>query len=567
MVTAKALQNRPGMLGVWPTRNPTPRMDATASQQSPPPQSFNNTLWERNQIALSTYPKELRGVMLPLGPGITLEPYHWDESDEPLTISQRLTATPRKRKKKKPYEPEPFQKKRNKKGKEKEHTPLAIEEEDDDEELPPWNDPIAMKLYVETQQQRLKDLRNQSNEVSQTPAAPRTPQKGGRGRRPNQSVKVGSRLTEEDDIIIVSLALKYQASYGITSMTAFWKRVRNKFERITKRTYASVERRTKVLIEMRQQQLKQEAKAGHGHEARDDMWTKAIDDWNDVIEAYQQKKHTSKAAKEKKAQDSKDHDRMRQSLNERMGNKKRKVLIEIASDVSNETNSDENNTQEGSADSSTDDESSNDDIPDDLATPLAINSVRSVESVGDSPTPGPSKSGPSDPYLDALLVGISSHSDTPVPPPRNVKKTKKTPKKQYRQRKDRPTAATEGTAELQATMARYIEYLMNQPPAATSKTITTDTEGSQAKTIRHISKQISIVTENQRKYWSRLRDIDDNLDAIKDHTRHSQNNQVLLNENMDVLENRIVKRLQDTLNQHNKQSDTSKTAEGDEEVR
>ena len=69
-------------------------------------------------------------------------------------------------------------------------------------------------------------------------------------------------------------------------MTVFWKRVCNKFERITKRIYVSVEWRTKNLIEMRQQQLKQEVKSGYGYETRDDMWTKAIDDWNNVIEAY-----------------------------------------------------------------------------------------------------------------------------------------------------------------------------------------------------------------------------------------------------------------------------------------
>lgn len=322
------------------------------------------------------YPKDclgtnMIGVILPQEPGVALEPYQLDDPDEPLTISQRLSATPPKRKEKKRYEPDPyiFQKKKkgNRKGKEKEHTPILDEQEEEDEELPIWNDITAMKSYADKQQLSSQFLGN-----PQHSSMPRTPYTTGRGRKPNSTVTVGSRLTEHEDIILVSLALKYQASYGLETMQVFWKRVRNKFERITKRTYASVERRTKDLLEMRQEQLKKESKAGHGHEARDDVWTQAIDDWNEVVTTLQKKKHTSRAAKAKKIQDSKDHDRKRESLNERLGNKKKKVTIDISS---NETTSDETNSQDDETNNETDNESSTDIIPDDLATYPTTKSV------------------------------------------------------------------------------------------------------------------------------------------------------------------------------------------------
>lgn len=34
-------------------------------------------------------------------------------------------------------------------------------------------------------------------------------------------LEIGSRLTEKDDLILVSLALKYQALYGVDSMEGF----------------------------------------------------------------------------------------------------------------------------------------------------------------------------------------------------------------------------------------------------------------------------------------------------------------------------------------------------------
>ena len=37
-------------------------------------------------------------------------------------------------------------------------------------------------------------------------------------------LEIGSRLTEKDDLILVSLALKYQALYGVDSMKVFFGR-------------------------------------------------------------------------------------------------------------------------------------------------------------------------------------------------------------------------------------------------------------------------------------------------------------------------------------------------------
>ena len=47
--------------------------------------------------------------------------------------------------------------------------------------------------------------------------------------------------------------------------------MRTKFEKVINRAYASVKRRIKDLLEIREEQLKKEAKAGHGHVARDDV--------------------------------------------------------------------------------------------------------------------------------------------------------------------------------------------------------------------------------------------------------------------------------------------------------
>ena len=58
----------------------------------------------------------------------------------------------------------PTQKRRNKKNKEKEHTPTVSQkknnQKEDNEELPPYDDPLAMKVYMKKQKQALKDLRN-----------------------------------------------------------------------------------------------------------------------------------------------------------------------------------------------------------------------------------------------------------------------------------------------------------------------------------------------------------------------------------------------------------------------
>ena len=47
--------------------------------------------------------------------------------------------------------------------------------------------------------------------------------------------------------------------------------MRIKFEKVINRAYASVKRRTKDLLEIREEQLKKKAKAGHGYVTRDDV--------------------------------------------------------------------------------------------------------------------------------------------------------------------------------------------------------------------------------------------------------------------------------------------------------
>ena len=93
-----------------------------------------------------------------------------------------------------------------------------------------------------------------------------------------------------------------------------------------------------------------------------------------MAKTYEKKKQLSKSAREKKKQDSKNHDRKRESLNARLCNKK-KVTIDLSSDVGNDTDGDGINTQDDSTDNGADEESSDDDIHDDLATSPTRQSV------------------------------------------------------------------------------------------------------------------------------------------------------------------------------------------------
>ncbi len=433
---------------------------------------------ERDRDAFLTYPVEERESMLPIDLRVPLAPWRpWDSDgdadrdaegdtevdllvDPPkdLPVFQALRTSPRKRKEKEMYEPEPFQKekkkspktKHNKKGKEKAHTPS-------DEDLPSLNDPIAIERYQAKQQVD-----------SQTPAPPHTPKKRRPGRQPDQHVLIGSRLTEDEDRILIMIALRYQAKYGVDPMYRFWTRVRAQFQKITKRTYASVERRARDLLEIRHNQLRREAESGHGHEARDDKWTKTMDAWDLVVQAYNSKKDDSKVAKKKKLQHSKRHDQARDSLNARLGNKNkgsRKVTIDISSGGSDSETSP--TSAEDTHESTTNDESSTDEIHDDLLSPRftspPVISVQAVESRRDTPTPGPSNMDPPGSDLEAMVADIVTDDERTIP---LAKKTPKKTKKPRRERKARGTTATElGIGDVTAAMTKYLHHMTNRSTA------------------------------------------------------------------------------------------------------
>ena len=164
MIKANETPSDCGMLDIRPINTRISGMNATASFESPADQQSSlsqdliDPLLKRNQQALNTYSIEIRAALLSLDSEVALEFYVHKNEDE-ITISQRLSATPRKRKQKQRYESQPTQKRRNKKNKEKEHISTANQKENN-EELPPYNDPLAMKIYMKKQKQALKDLHN-----------------------------------------------------------------------------------------------------------------------------------------------------------------------------------------------------------------------------------------------------------------------------------------------------------------------------------------------------------------------------------------------------------------------
>ena len=61
------------------------------------------------------------------------------------------------------------------------------------------------------------------------------------------------------------------------------------------------------------------------------------------MKTYKKKKYLNKSTREKKKQNSKNYNRKRESLNARLDNKK-KIIIDLSSDVSNKTNDNKINT-------------------------------------------------------------------------------------------------------------------------------------------------------------------------------------------------------------------------------
>ena len=108
MIKANEASSGRRVLDIRPNNTRRPGINVTASfeseayQQPSLSQDLIDPLLKRNQQALNTYPIETRAALLPLDSEVALEPYvHGNEDD--MTISQRLSATPRKRKQKQRY--------------------------------------------------------------------------------------------------------------------------------------------------------------------------------------------------------------------------------------------------------------------------------------------------------------------------------------------------------------------------------------------------------------------------------------------------------------------------------
>jgi len=160
--------------------------------------------------------------------------------------------------------------------------------------------------------------------ASETPAAaspitPAAPLKRRKGRQPGQKLQYGTRLTEEDDIILANMCIARSAKYGIETMQHFWDKIRKKFEKAIGRKYVGVSRRMEDLIVKRKTDIKASHKSGHA--ARDDDWTKAIDGWTPTFVAHQKAKDQKSFSRKRKIKDDAKHEKRRDRLSQRMADK------------------------------------------------------------------------------------------------------------------------------------------------------------------------------------------------------------------------------------------------------
>ena len=171
-----------------------------------------------------------------------------------------------------------------------------------------------------------------------------------------------------------------------------------------------------------------------------------------------------KATKLKKLRDSKHYNQFREDLNRRIGDKKKAISVQSGDN--------ENNSTPENSIKVTNGESSINDIPYKLSNSITRSGslIRSIRSPRNAIL-GPSNSridtilGPlkSRIEVDAILAAISSSNYRPsVIAYGNIKKTITKPinNKLYRRRRTRAILVIKGIAELLATIASYLKYLI-----------------------------------------------------------------------------------------------------------
>lgn len=146
----------------------------------------------------------------------------------------------------------------------------------------------------------------------------------------------GSRLTEDEDLILIQLCLKNELAYGIErGNTKFWNTIRVQFAKETGQDYTKPKRHLDDLINKRKIHL---AMIGTGDEEDENTYTRALDDWMKVVDTHDNEATKKKDTAKQQANKIQKEEKIRDNLMQRMGKKR---SYQTSSESSSESGSEE----------------------------------------------------------------------------------------------------------------------------------------------------------------------------------------------------------------------------------
>lgn len=104
----------------------------------------------------------------------------------------------------------------------------------------------------------------------------------------------GKQLTRKEDALLIEVCNKNRKAYGRKDLqTEFWNLIVEQFQALVQRPYPykSVQRRMKVLMEARKQEI---ADYKSGDERREDDWTRALDKWIRHVDLHDLEQQSSR---------------------------------------------------------------------------------------------------------------------------------------------------------------------------------------------------------------------------------------------------------------------------------
>lgn len=104
----------------------------------------------------------------------------------------------------------------------------------------------------------------------------------------------GKQLTRKEDALLIEVCNKNRKAYGRKDLqTEFWNLIVDQFQALVQRPYPykSVQRRMKVLMEARKQEI---ADYKSGDERREDDWTRALDKWIRHVDLHDLEQQSSR---------------------------------------------------------------------------------------------------------------------------------------------------------------------------------------------------------------------------------------------------------------------------------